>query len=158
MAINVWGIENNDTSDVFGDDWGGFDGWWSGADRIIYPILDVVPSISDKIYIDFKARITKIETYDYDFFGTYININGKGGYRDDLKTWNYVTVQGDTFTWYRLILPADINGDSVVDWISGTNELHVWTWSTYNPNPGKTGVDILKLSTCPEISCNFSLT
>ena len=58
-------------------------------------------------------------------------------------TWTYVTVSGDTFAEYSLVLPADINRDGTVDWVTGANMLDVTTWSGYNDRPGNTGVDAI---------------
>lgn len=138
--INTWGIEDNNSSDVFGDDWG-------ASIRKIYPILTKKPLITDKIYIDFKAKITTNGTeFNWDLFGAYIYINGVGGGSDELKTWSMVKVEGNIFKWYRLTLPADINGNGIVDWIEGINTLQIENWSNYNSRPGKTGVDIIKLT------------
>ncbi|MCK5160361.1 MAG: hypothetical protein KAQ99_02185, partial [Candidatus Aureabacteria bacterium] len=130
----IWGEENDDASDVFDGEWG---------QHTINAYLLKAPFLSDDIVITFKAKITVPgASYDYDYFGIYVSVNGTGGYRDDFGTWDYTTVQGEGFDWYTLSLPADIDGDGVVDWIQGINELTIGTSSSESADFGKTGVDI----------------
>ena len=147
---NQWGIENNDTSDGFGDDW---------SDRTLCVNLPFVPSISDKIIIDFKARIAILSTYNFDFFGNYVTINDNGGYQQNLATWGSVVVSGTDFRWYRLTLPASIYNNGIVNWKKGINKLRLMTWSAINPKPGKIGVDTLKILTpsCPDLKANMTI-
>lgn len=133
----TWGLPDDDTSDVAGDDFG-IQTWTLN--------LCEVPALGQQMTLRARARITRpgIE-FMYDIFASYIYVNDVGGSRDTLTTWEYVVVTGATFSEYTVLLPADIDGDGTVDWVVGENELRIRTWSGYNARPGKTGVDSLVL-------------
>ncbi len=133
----AWGVSDDDTSDVAGDIFG--TQTWV-ADVCVPPLL------GQRIPLEFRARITAMGTeFPFDFFGTYVVINGVGGSRDTFATWDYITVTGAAFADYVLILPADIDGDGTVDWTAGANTIQIRTWSDYNPRPSKSGLDYLRL-------------
>jgi hypothetical protein len=135
VETNALGVADGSTADVFGDDFGR---------RTIDVTLCVQPAATDTLALHFRARITRAGTeLDYDLFGTFVTVNGVGGYRDTLMSWTYVMVSGTGFVDYVLTLPADIDRDGTVDWIAGHNALEVSTWSDYNARPSKTGVDAL---------------
>ena len=131
-------MEDDDTSDVFGDDWG---------DQIIGVYLASVPQASDSLHLYFRARVSQPGEYDYDYLGAFVYVNGQGGHDRYLGTWSATLVSGTSFQWRVLTLPADIDGDSGVDWVAGCNGLRIRTWSDYNESAGKTGVDTMYFST-----------
>ncbi|MFK7999644.1 MAG: hypothetical protein AB8H86_08605 [Polyangiales bacterium] len=133
-----WGVSDDDTSDVAGDDFG----------RQIWTVrLCSVPELGEQMTLLFRARITAPGTmHDYDLMATYMWINGTGGSSGGIdRTWAPVRVEDKTFSDYTLLLPADIDDDGVVDWVVGDNELELRVWSEYNDRLGKTGVDSLVL-------------
>ena len=135
---NIWGVEDDDTADVFGDDWG---------DRTIGVHLASAPQVSDSLHLYFRARVSQPGEYDYDYLGAFVYVNGQGGHDRYLGTWSATLVSGTSFQWRVLTLPADIDGDSGVDWVAGCNGLRIRTWSDYNESAGKTGVDTMYFST-----------
>lgn len=133
-----WGVNDDDTSDVAGDDFG----------RQTWTVrLCRVPALGEQLTLIFRARITAPGTmYDYDLFATYMWINGVGGPSGGIdRTWAPERVEGETFRDYTLLLPADIDDDGIVDWTLGDNDLELRTWSNYNDRLSKTGIDSLLL-------------
>lgn len=129
-----WGVSDDDTSDVAGDDFG----------RQIWTVrLCTVPALGEQLTLNFRARITAPGTmYDYDELAAYMWINGAGGNSSGVaRTWAPVRVEGDTFDDYTLLLPADIDDDGIVDWVVGDNALEIEAWSNYNDRLSKTGID-----------------
>lgn len=136
-GVNRFGTADGSTADVRGDDFG-------------RQTFDVVfcraPALGSSVRVRVRARITAPGTeFPWDIFGTAVYVNGVGDYRDTLMTWTYVTVSGATFTDYELVLPADIDGNGMVDWRAGSNLFDVTTWSGYNDRPSNTGVDMLEV-------------
>lgn len=136
-GVNRFGVADGSTSDLRGDDFGRqmFDVFFCRA-----------PALGTSVRVRIRARITAPGTeFPWDIFGTAVYVNGTGDYRDTLMTWTYVTISGDAFADYELVLPADIDGDGTVDWREGANVLDVTTWSGYNDRPSSTGIDVLEV-------------
>ena len=154
---NLWGVEDGDTTDVAGDDWGV---------RTLGVELSTTPSVDDALFVYFRARRVPPEQlgiprtdrnseeedarHAQDYFGTHLYINGIGGFWQTGYAWSPTVVYDKDFYWYGLLLPNDINGDGETEWQEGLNELEIHTWSSYNDTVARTSIDTMYFTHVPQ--------
>ncbi len=141
---SIIGIDNDNCSDLTLDGFGWMD-VWSNPWVINF---SKVPTNTSKIFIEFKAKITKNGTYPpplgFQDQVTYVSVNDPDYYPSQVKIWK--TISGTEFNWYNFSFSTDLDGDGINDWTEGSNDIRILTWSGYSPAPADSGWDVVIIS------------